>query len=130
MGCVSLTEINLGKVTEIGSNAFSESSLVTVDLSACEKIDIYAFVNNHSLTEVTFGKDTYVSEGAFSYCPGFSSSWSQGKVVCLGLDEADVNATSLSVGTRRRVFDMLGLSMGKPFDESDGKRFFEMIGEK
>ena len=69
-------------------------------------------------------------EGAFSYCPGFSSSWSQGKVVCLGLDEADVNATSLSVGTRRRVFDMLGLSMGKPFDESDGKRFFEMIGEK
>lgn len=68
-------------------------------------------------------------EGAFSYCPGCSSSWSQGKVVCLGLDEADVNATSLSVGTRRRVFDMLGLSMGKPFDESDGKRFFEMIGE-
>lgn len=69
-------------------------------------------------------------EGAFSYCPGCSSSWSQGKVVCLGLDEADVNATSLSVGTRRRVFDILGLSMGKPFDEADGKRFFEMIGEK
>jgi hypothetical protein len=68
-------------------------------------------------------------EGAFSYCPGFSSSWSQGKVVCLGLDEADVNATSLSVGTRRRVFDMLGLSMGKPFNESDGEKFFKMIGE-
>ena len=68
-------------------------------------------------------------EGAFSYCPGVSSSWSQGKVVCLGLDEADVNATSLSVGTRRRVFDMLGLNMGKPFDESDGERFFKMIDE-
>ena len=68
-------------------------------------------------------------EGAFSYCPGCSSSWSQGKVVCLGLDEADVNATSLSVGTRRRVFDMLGLNMGKPFDELDGERFFKMIGE-
>ncbi len=68
MGCVSLKEINLNKVTEVGSNAFSETALEAVDLSACEKVDIYAFVNNHSLTSVTLGKDATVAEGAFSYC--------------------------------------------------------------
>ena len=68
MGCASLTSINLGKVTEVGSNAFSETALVAVDLSSCAKVDIYAFVNNHELTSVTFGQDVTVAEGAFSYC--------------------------------------------------------------
>ena len=68
-------------------------------------------------------------EGAFSYCKAGSAITSQAVPASLGLPEGDVNATSLSVGTMRRVFDILELDTGKCFDSEDGKRFFEMIGE-
>ena len=68
-------------------------------------------------------------EAAFSYCKAGSCPTSQAVPASLGLPEGDVNATSLSVGTMRRVFDMLELDAGKCCDASDGKRFFEMIGE-
>jgi hypothetical protein len=68
--------------------------------------------------------------GGFSYNQGNSASITQGVTASLGLAEGDVNATSLSVGTMRRIYDLLELDAGKCFDSEDGKRFFEMIGEK
>jgi hypothetical protein len=68
-------------------------------------------------------------EGAFSYCKAGSCPTSQAVPASLGLPEGNVNATSLSVGTMRRIYDMLELDAGKCFDESDGKKFFEMINE-
>ena len=67
-------------------------------------------------------------EAAFSYCKAGSCPTSQAVPASLGLPEGDVNATSLSVGTRRRVFDMLELDAGKPCDRADGKKFFKLIG--
>ncbi len=68
-------------------------------------------------------------EAAFSYCKAGSCPTSQAVPASLGLAEGDVNATSLSVGTMRRIYDMLELEAGKCCDAEDGKRFFEMIGE-
>ena len=68
-------------------------------------------------------------EAAFSYCKAGSCPTSQAVPASLGLPEGDVNAMSLSVGTMRRVYDMLELDVGKCFDENDGKKFFEMINE-
>ena len=69
------------------------------------------------------------NECVFSYCKAGSCPTSQGVPASLGLPEGDVNAESLSVGTMRRVYDILGLDVGKCFDTTDGKAFFEKIGE-
>ena len=68
-------------------------------------------------------------EAAFSYCKAGSCPTSQAVPASLGLPEGDVNATSLSVGTMRRVYDILDLDAGKCMNSNDGKRFFEIIGE-
>lgn len=84
MGCAALKEINLGTVASIGSNAFSETSLVTVDLSACTEIGKYAFVYNEALTSVTLGKGVTIDEGAFSYCNALGEAANLNQVASVG----------------------------------------------
>ncbi len=68
-GCDALKNINLTKVETIGEYAFMECGLETVDVSAAEKVDKYAFVSNRLLNTVKLGEKTAeIGEGAFSYC--------------------------------------------------------------
>ena len=71
----------------------------------------------------------YEPEGAFHYNWYDGASTSQGVPVSLGLHEGDVNATSMAIDTIFRIFDLLELEVGKPFDREDGKKFLEKIGE-
>lgn len=66
--CRNLSGINLEKVTEIGSNTFYTTDLVSVDLRAVQSVGTYAFAYCEKLNEVTFGaQNTTVLEGAFAY---------------------------------------------------------------
>ncbi|MBQ8341298.1 MAG: leucine-rich repeat protein, partial [Clostridia bacterium] len=68
--CVALSGIDLSHIVSIGENAFCETALTTVDLSAVKKLDKYAFVYNDQLTTVTFGTaGVALGEGTFAYCP-------------------------------------------------------------
>ncbi len=68
-GCDALKSINLSKVETIGEYAFMECGLETLDVSATENIDKYAFVSNRLLKTVKFCEKTeQIGEGAFSYC--------------------------------------------------------------
>ena len=69
------------------------------------------------------------NECVFSYCKAGSCPTSQAVPASLGLPEGDVNAQSLSVGTMRRIYDMLELDAGKCFDLADGEAFFKKIKE-
>ncbi len=63
-----LSEINLGGITSVGSNAFNETALTVVDLSSAESVGTYAFVYCDDLTVVTLNANgTRIDEGAFSY---------------------------------------------------------------
>ncbi len=65
---VKLASINLSGVTKIGTNAFNEAALTTVDLRAAETIGKYAFVYNEALKSVTLNQNgTRIEEGAFAY---------------------------------------------------------------
>ncbi len=68
-GCISLNQINLDSVTEIGSYALAETAFTTLDVSTVTVIGDFAFLNLPKLTQVTFGTNgTTLGEGAFSYC--------------------------------------------------------------
>ncbi len=72
------------------------------------------------------------SDGAFSYYKDHSSGESQGVPVGLGLDEADVNATTLvSSGVWSAIFRALDLYENYPplFTSSDMQRFNDIISE-
>ena len=71
--CVSLKSIDLSNVKSVGANAFCETALHSVDLSAAESIEKYAFVYNRDLTSVTFASFVELGEGAFSYCDSLST---------------------------------------------------------
>ncbi len=67
--CSALTDINLGKVESIGTNAFVRCALKKIDLSSVKTIDTYVFVYCEELTDVKLNKNgTDIGEGAFSYC--------------------------------------------------------------
>ena len=69
----------------IGDSAFCEAALTEIDLTAAERIEKYAFVNNRNLTKVIFG-DTGITlgEGAFSYCEKLSEAVNLDKVYEIG----------------------------------------------
>ena len=72
--CRSLCNINLGKVTEIGSNTFYTTALESLDLGSIKTLGTYAFAYCEQLTDVTFGtSDITVSEGAFAYDTALAS---------------------------------------------------------
>ena len=66
--CRSLSDINLDKVTDIGSNAFYTTSLTALNLDSVKNLGTYAFAYCENLTSVRFGQSgVTVSEGAFAY---------------------------------------------------------------
>ena len=67
--CSALEEINLEGVEVIGTEAFAETGLKSVDLSNATEIGKYAFVFCDGLSEVKLNENgCTVLEGAFSYC--------------------------------------------------------------
>ncbi|MBQ4600589.1 MAG: leucine-rich repeat protein [Oscillospiraceae bacterium] len=67
--CTALQQINLDKVTSVGEYAFRESALQTVDLSAAEELEGYAFVDSKALTAAVLNPaGMKLGEGAFAYC--------------------------------------------------------------
>ncbi len=72
--CEALEEINLEGITSIGTEAFAEAVLKSVDLSKATEIGNYAFVYCEDLTSVTLNTEgVKVGEGAFSYCNKLNS---------------------------------------------------------
>lgn len=53
--CKSLTAVELGSVTEIGSGAFRDCNLKSVDLSKLTRIEGAVFAGNNNLDNVVFG---------------------------------------------------------------------------
>ena len=67
--CDKLTTINLQNIQTVRTNAFVQTALTSVDLSAATLIEKYAFVYCDALTSVTLNvSGTDVEEGAFAYC--------------------------------------------------------------
>ncbi len=69
-GCETLMDINLEKLTAIGTHAFIQcTALPKADLSAAESIGEYAFLYCEKLQSVTLNPNgSTMGEGAFSYC--------------------------------------------------------------
>ena len=83
--CVKLHSINLEGVSTIGENAFGETALTVVDLSAATSIGKYAFVYNENLTQAILGADGIVlEEGAFAYCPSLVNVQGTAKIAVVG----------------------------------------------
>ena len=101
-GCISLTDINLGGVTEIGEYAFMECmALPKADLSAATTIGEYAFVYCKALESVVLNPNgCTIGEGAYSYCEKLTTVENMKAVTDLGdysfaytaLTEADLSA--------------------------------------
>ena len=109
-------------------NGFRDGNM-TEEYEACRK---QLFDNGVGLMRAAYEKLSkyyYEPEGAFHYNWYDGASTSQGVPVSLGLHEGDVNATSMAIDTIFRIFDLLELEVGKPFDREDGKKFLEKIGE-
>ncbi len=84
-GCSALKNVNLGSVTEIGSNAFEETALTVLDLSSVSVIGDFAFLNLPELTEVIFnGNGVTLGEGAFSYCSALESLLGEEAITVIG----------------------------------------------
>ncbi len=74
IGCDKLANINLQYVETICESAFSETALVSVDLSSAKEIGKYAFAASTSLTSVIFNENGFnVDEGAFSDCASLTN---------------------------------------------------------
>ena len=67
-------------------------------------------------------------DGAFSYCIGYASPYTQGVHVSLGVDEGEVNGTVLSVnGVTRSIFACLGIKRPPLFSSEQIKGFADAI---
>ena len=68
------------------------------------------------------------SDGSFSYDSSPSSRYSQKAPVGLGLEEGDINASSMcSTGVLNALCGSLGIARGPIFCEKDSKIFFDII---
>ncbi len=67
-------------------------------------------------------------DGSFSYNPGGKGRLSQKAPVALGINEGDVNATSICTnGVMRSIAGILGLPRLNLFGTEDSKLFFELL---
>ena len=67
--CISLTDVSLPNVTEIGMEAFCNCSALTdVSLPNVTRIENSAFLYCDALTDVSLPKVTYISSSAFTGC--------------------------------------------------------------
>ena len=69
-------------------------------------------------------------DGSFSYLPKASCPTSQGCKASLGVDEGDVNATSLALGSRKRTLWILDIDAGYMANKEDTEIFLKLLGEK
>ncbi len=77
---VSLADINLENVTEIGNYAFGYTALTEISLEKAEKIGEYAFVYCEALKKVALSETgTDLGEGAFIYCSALDTVKNLGK---------------------------------------------------
>jgi hypothetical protein len=68
-GCTSLSQISLANITNIGSYAFSNTGLTTVNAPNLEYLGDHAFDSCRQLTEVTLGGTALVRDsGTFDNC--------------------------------------------------------------
>ena len=77
-GCTSLESIDLSNVQTLGADKdeeiFKGAALKEVDLSSVKTMGQEIFINNTSLTKVTFGKDlTKIPSGSFTGCSALTS---------------------------------------------------------
>ena len=77
-GCTSLESIDLSKVQTLGTTSnkeiFKGAALKEVNLSSVKEMGQEVFLNNTSLTKITFGKDlTKIPSGAFTGCTALTS---------------------------------------------------------
>ena len=106
MGCTTLKDVDLSKVTKVGSNAFAETALTEAKLSACAEIELYAFYQIEELTKITLAEGVTVGEGAFSYCNALAEASGLDKALNIGdyafaftsLTDLDLSAAT-SIGT-------------------------------
>ncbi|MBQ8321605.1 MAG: hypothetical protein IJX92_04500 [Clostridia bacterium] len=67
--------------------------------------------------------------GSFSYLPKASCPTSQGCRASLGVNEGDVNGTSLGLGSRKRTLRILDIDPSGCCNERDRAVFFALLGE-
>lgn len=80
--CYSLTYVDFSSVKSIGYDAFSCcSSLSGIDLSSVKSINDGAFDNCYSLTEVDLSSATWIGDYAFSYCEKLNTLTISNRVV-------------------------------------------------
>ncbi len=80
-----LSSVNTEGIKSIGSNAFNDTALTSVDLSSAETVGSYAFVYCDALSQVTFNANgTRIEEGAFSYNGMLASVENLDKVTYVG----------------------------------------------
>ena len=99
--CTALHTINLENVVNLGSEAFAQAKLTEANLASAVNVDEFAFIENESLTQVTFGAniDT-LGEGAFSYAKALTTINGEEKIKNIGdyafayttVTEADLTA--------------------------------------
>ena len=105
-GCVSLADINLSNVLELGNYALAETVVTSADLSNATVIGDYALYNNAVLASVALNKNgCTVGEGAFAYCSALSELTNDQAITAIGdyafaytaLTKADLSAAE-SIG--------------------------------
>ncbi len=72
--CVSLSEIELGNTEEIGSNAFYNSGLISINLSNVRSLGSSAFGNCSRLKEVHIGEKLEIIQGEYGIVAVFLES--------------------------------------------------------
>ncbi len=85
IGCDKLTSVNLENVEKICESAFTETALVSIDLSSATEIGKYAFTASAELTSVTFNPNGCdILEGAFADCAKLTSTVNFNKIANIG----------------------------------------------
>ena len=114
--CTALHTINLNKVVNIGSEAFAQAKLTEANLESAINVDEFAFIENESLTQVTFGANiNTLGEGAFSYAKALTTINGEEKIKNIGdyafaytaINEADLTSAE-RIGTHAFLKETMG----------------------
>ena len=80
-------------------------------------------INKTTEKFLLFKKD----DGSFSYYQDYAAPSTQGTYVSLGVNEGDVNATTVAMDGAASIFGALGLSKPQNWTATDLDRFFEIV---